>query len=147
MWLFAQEAGMTGMKVTGECHCGQITYEAEIDPAQVRICHCTDCQRLTGTAFRAGIPSLPGSFLLKRGQPKIYLKTAESGNQRAHAFCPNCGSPIYSTAPGPNPRSYGLRVGGLDQRAELSAPWRQIWCRSALPWSMDISGVDRSEKG
>ena len=47
------------MKVTGRCHCGQISFEAEIDPTQVRICHCTDCQTLTGTAFRTTV-LLPG---------------------------------------------------------------------------------------
>ena len=52
--------GGTAMKVTGRCHCGQISFEAEIDPAQVRICHCADCQTLTGTAFRTTVPSLPG---------------------------------------------------------------------------------------
>ncbi len=50
------------MKVTGRCHCGHITYEAEVDPATVRVCHCTDCQKLTGTVFRAAIASLPGTF-------------------------------------------------------------------------------------
>ena len=99
------------MKVTGRCHCGQISFEAEIDPAQVRICHCTDCQTLTGTAFRTNVSSLPGSFVLRGGTPKIYIKTAESGNKRAHAFCPECGTPIYSTAPGANPASYGLQGG------------------------------------
>jgi hypothetical protein len=133
------------MKVTGRCHCGQITFEAEIDPAQVRICHCTDCQTLTGTAFRTNVSSLPGTFVLRSGTPKIYIKTAESGNKRAHAFCPECGTPIYSTAPGADPASYGLRVGALDRRAELR-PAKQGWCRSALPWSMDITGVERFER-
>jgi hypothetical protein len=135
------------MKVTGSCHCGAIAYEAEVDPNSVRVCHCTDCQRLTGTVFRAGIPSLSGTFVLKRGTPKIYIKTAESGTRRAHAFCPECGTPIYSTSTGPEPRIYGLRVGGLDQRAEFGPPKRQIWCRSALSWSMNISDVERAERG
>ena len=134
------------MRVTGACHCGRISYEAEVDPATVRICHCTDCQRLTGTVYRAGIPSLPGTFALKSGRPKIYIKTAESGTQRAHAFCPECGTPIYSTAAEANPSVYGLRVGGLDQRSELAPPVRQIWCRSAIPWSMDITHVARAER-
>ena len=124
------------MKVTGRCHCGHITYEAEVDPATVRVCHCTDCQKLTGTAFRAAIASLPGTFVLKSGRPKLYIKTAES---------PDCGTPLYSVAPGPNPLSYGLRVGALDRRAELR-PARQGWCRSALPWSMDLTGVERFER-
>jgi hypothetical protein len=135
------------MKVTGSCHCGAIEYEAEVDPTTVRICHCTDCQKLTGTAFRAGISSLPGTFRLNRGDPKAYLKTAESGSQRLHAFCQDCGTPIYSTSPGPNPSVHGLRVGGLDQRAALASPARQIWCRSAIPWSMDLTAVERFDRG
>jgi hypothetical protein len=134
------------MKVTGRCHCAHITYEAEVDPATVRVCHCTDCQKLTGTAFRTNIASLPGTFRLKSGAPKIYIKTAESGNRRAHGFCPDCGTPIYSTAPEPNPSTYGLRVGGIDQRAQFAPPARQAWCRSALLWSMDLRSVERLER-
>src|SRR5215831_3377214 len=66
--------GEMAMKVSGRCHCGQISFEAEIDPAQVRICHCTDCQTLTGTAFRTNASSLPGTFVLKTGTPKTYIK-------------------------------------------------------------------------
>lgn len=135
------------MKITGSCHCGAIAYEAEVDPNTVRVCHCTDCQKLTGTAFRANIASLPGSFALTRGTPKTYVKTAESGTRRAHGFCAECGTPLYSTSIEPNPQSYGLRVGGIDQRAQFGPPARQIWCRSALPWSMDISGVAKAERG
>jgi hypothetical protein len=134
------------MKVTGRCHCGQISFEAEVDPDRVTVCHCTDCQTLTGTAFRTNVASLPGSFVLKSGTPKTYIKTAESGHKRAHGFCPDCGTPLYSTAAVANPPSYGLRVGTLDRGAELP-PVRQIWCRSALPWSMDISAVARTERG
>lgn len=130
------------MKIEGRCHCGQITYEAVVDPDTVSICHCTDCQTLTGSAFRANIPAPAKSFVLRTGQPKIYIKTAESGAKRAHAFCPDCGTPIYAAAISNTP-SYSLRVGGIKQRAELSRPKRQIWCRSALPWSMDLRGVEQ----
>ena len=134
------------MKVTGQCHCGKISYEAEVDPATVRVCHCTDCQKLTGTAFRTNIATLPGTYRLTSGAPKIYIKTAESGTKRAHAFCPDCGTPLYATSTDPNPASYGLRLGGLDQRAELPAPARQVWCRSALPWSMNIEAITQVER-
>jgi hypothetical protein len=133
------------MKVTGHCHCGKISFEAEVDPAEVRICHCTDCQRLTGTAFRSNVASLPGTFVLKSGTPKTYVKTAESGNKRVHAFCPDCGTPLYAAAPDPNPPTVGLRVGTLDQRAELR-PSHQAWVRSALPWSMDLTDIPRHER-
>ena len=44
------------MKIDGNCHCGEIAFSAEIDPDQVSICHCSDCQVLTGTAFRTTVP-------------------------------------------------------------------------------------------
>ena len=134
------------MKVTGRCHCGGISFEAEIDPAQVRICHCTDCQTLSGSAFRVNVGSLPGTFRLLSGTPKTYTKTtADSGNPRAHGFCPDCGTPLWATSTDANPSSYGLRVGTLDCRAELR-PSRQGWFRSALPWSQDLSGVARIDR-
>ena len=66
------------------------------------------------------------------GEPKIYIKTAESGFKRAHGFCGDCGTPIYACAP-TNLSVHGLRLGAIKQRAELHPPRWQIWFRSALP--------------
>ncbi len=80
------------------------------------------------------------------GQPTIYVKTAESGNRRAQAFCPKCGSPIYSTSPGEGPQDfYMVRVGILRQRDRL-VPRRQIWFRSARPWVTELAGLPREQK-
>ena len=134
------------MKVTGRCHCGKISFEAEIDPGQVRICHCTDCQTLSGSAFRVNVASLPGTFALKSGTPKSYVKTtADSGNPRSHGFCADCGTPLWATSTEPNPASYGLRVGTLDCRSDLR-PSRQGWYRSALPWTKDLPVATTSER-
>ena len=127
------------MRVEGRCHCGEIRYEADVDPDRVAICHCTDCQMLTGSAYRATVPASGKSFVLRSGQPKTYVKTAESGTQRTHAFCPNCGSPVYSAATS-DPQTYSLRVGCLRQRSAL-IPTKQQWCQSALAWAMDLSGI------
>jgi hypothetical protein len=132
------------MQIDGGCHCGYITYEAEVDPDKVSICHCTDCQILTGSAFRVTVQAPAAHFKLLGGQPKIYIKTAESGTQRAHGFCPECGTPIYATAV-TNPQVYGLRAGTVRQRATLR-PKRQSWCRSALDWSMNIESLPRNAK-
>ena len=134
------------MKVDGQCHCGFITYEAEVDPEKVAVCHCTDCQTLTGSAFRIFARSQEGGFRLLSGDPKIYVKTGESGSRRLHAFCPECGSPIYSTKEGDGPKVYSIRVGATRQRHEL-VPRQQIWCRSAQPWIDDIGSIPRNEKG
>jgi hypothetical protein len=135
------------MKIDGACHCGAISIEAEADPATTTICHCTDCQSATGSAFRVSIP-VPGTTFKMKGQPTIYLKTtAESGNPRAQAFCPTCGSPIYATTPGEGIQAvYMIRVGILRQRDQLE-PKRQIWFRSARPWTAELDAVPKVEKG
>ena len=128
------------MKVHGHCHCGNIAYEAEIDPARVSACHCSDCQMLTGSAFRVSVPAPAESFTLT-GTPKTYIKVADSGNRRIHAFCPECGAPIYSSAIS-DPPTYSLRVGCLDERADLP-PRKQIWCESSMAWAMDLRGIPK----
>jgi hypothetical protein len=70
------------MKIDGRCHCGIITFEAEVDPVTVAICHCTDCQTLSGTAFRTVVNTKEVAFRLLSGTPKVYVMTAESGNRR-----------------------------------------------------------------
>ena len=136
------------MKIHGSCHCGFITFEAEADPEKVSVCHCTDCQAATGSAFRTNVP-VPGAALkMLSGQPTAYVKTtAESGNPRVQAFCTKCGSPIYSTTPGEGVQaSYMVRVGILRERDQL-VPKRQNWFRSARPWITELASVPKNEKG
>ena len=128
------------MKVDGGCHCGLITFEAQIDPADVGVCHCTDCQSLSGTAFTTYVFAPRAGFRLLTGTPKIYYKTGSSGAKRAQGFCPECGSRIYASAAVAEPERYNLRLGTIRQRHELR-PQVQIWCRSALDWVMDLGSV------
>jgi hypothetical protein len=132
------------MKIHGICHCGAIAYEAEVDPARATICHCLDCQTLSGAAFRASVPAKVEDFRLLRGVPKTYVKTAESGNRRAQVFCGDCGSPLYS-ADAVGAKAYMLRIGVMAERASLS-PQRQIWCEAALPWTADLLDVPGAPK-
>lgn len=108
------------MKIDGGCHCGYIAYEAEADPAEARICHCTDCQTLSGSAFRTVFPTREGSFKLRSSELKIYVKTGESGTARPQSFCPNCGTPIYSATVGKDPKVYVLRLGTVRQRGQFT---------------------------
>jgi hypothetical protein len=133
------------MKIEGGCHCGYITYEAEVDPAKASICHCTDCQTLSGTAFRTAVPAPDSAFWILSGEPTVYVKVAESGAKRAQAFCPRCGSPIYATSVGEGPKVYNIRVGTVRQRDQL-VPKRQIWFRSHQRWLDDIADIGTVEK-
>ncbi len=122
------------MQVDGRCHCGQISFSAEIDPANVTLCHCTDCQVLSGSPYRA-IAFAPIESFVMQGTPKTYVKVAASGNRRAQAFCPNCATPLYSAAP-ENPTTVILRLGCVTQRRELR-PMKSVWRESALPWVVE----------
>jgi hypothetical protein len=144
LWLVAESCrsktcGGNEMKVHGRCHCGQITYSAEVDPEKVSLCHCADCQMLTGSAYRVNVPAAKENFVINGDTLASYIKTADSGNKRRHTFCSNCGTPVYSSAV-TAPQSFSLRVGCLDERTQLS-PRRQIWCDSAMPWSADLMAI------
>jgi hypothetical protein len=120
------------MRIYGACHCGAVRYAAEIDPGGVTICHCTDCQVLTGTAFRVSVTAAPSDLSIT-GDPKVYAKRADSGRVRNQYFCGDCGTPLFTNAAGDAPGPWGIRWGSIRQRARLS-PTAQIWRRSAAPW-------------
>jgi hypothetical protein len=118
---------------------------ADADPDTAGVCHCTDCQTLSGSAFRTTVRAQPGTFAILSGTPTLYIKTtAESGTKREHAFCPRCGTSIYATGIGPEPRTYSLRFGTLKDRRGL-VPKRQIWTRSRVGWLHELDVVPAAE--
>lgn len=133
------------MKVDGQCHCGAITFEAEVDPERVYVCHCTDCQSISGSPFRWATNVPKGDFRLLSGSPKTYVKWAESGDENHQVFCPDCASPIYSTSNRDDWKSLNVRVGPLRQRAELQ-PKLQLWHRSAQDWIGALGQVESTDK-
>ena len=131
------------MKIDGGCHCGFIGYEGEADPDKAGMCNCSDCQRLSGAPFRGFVPMASEAFRLS-GQPTIYVKTGESGNKREQAFCPRCGSSIYSTTPGPGPKVYNVRLGTVRQRDQI-VPKFQLWVRSQQRWVERIATIPKTQ--
>ncbi|CAN7587383.1 GFA family protein [Rhizobium sp. LjRoot254] len=133
------------MHIDGQCHCGHVRYEAEIDPDRVTICHCTDCQRLTGSPYRVTAITDGDKIKLTANPPKLYTKHGQNGRPRLQYFCPECGSPLFTTGEGEDATTTGIRLGSINQRRELT-PKRQIWCRSALPWIHDIADLPGTEQ-
>lgn len=133
------------MKVDGACHCGSIRYEAEVDLAKVVICHCTDCQTLSGSAFRTVVATIQDTFKLLSGALKVYVKTGESGSERELTFCPDCGTPIYSAPVGVNEKIVALRVGTIRQRDQL-IPSDQYWFRSSQKWLQQLPMIKKREQ-
>ena len=128
------------MKIDGRCHCGDVSFEAEADPETTTVCNCTDCQTISGAPLRAVIATCPGTFVLLSGKLTEYRKTADSGNVRVQAFCPQCGTAIHATSTGDEPKVYAVRLGALRQRNEL-VPRQQIFVRSQRPWVSDLNSI------
>jgi hypothetical protein len=133
------------MKIDGRCHCGYISYEPMIDPEKVVVCHCTDCQTLAGSAFRTNAFSGEGSFRILTGEPKIYVRTSDSGNQRTAAFCPERGTPIFGSSIGDQPKVYVVRIATARQRNEL-VPKSQRLGSSAQHWIGDLGSIPKVDK-
>lgn len=137
------------MQVHGSCHCGYVTYSSIAQPENTVICHCRDCQVMSGGPYRSIVPSSEADFALLSGELTVYRKTGDSGNPRELTFCNRCGSHIYATSKkqpaDAAPRSFGLRTGTLDEVAQF-VPKFQVWCDSRLPWVHDFDQLPGKPK-
>lgn len=128
--------------ITGGCHCGQVSYRAKVDDQTVMVCHCEDCQVLSGSVYRSIVKVEEANFHIT-GELTNYVKVAASGNRRVQAFCPQCGTHIYAaSADDDSPKVYNLRAGTSSQRKEL-VPMMEIWCDSAIAWNPPLQGTQK----
>ncbi|MBI1185867.1 MAG: aldehyde-activating protein [Alphaproteobacteria bacterium] len=116
----------------GGCACGALRYRMNAAPLFVHCCHCTDCQRQTGTAFvlNALIEASAVDTLL--GEPRAYAMPTESGLSHRVFRCAACGTAVWSEYGGRAQIRF-VRVGALDAPAALP-PDVHIYTRSKLPW-------------
>jgi hypothetical protein len=92
---------------TGGCQCGKIRYEITEAPQLVYTCHCTDCQRLTSSAFSLGIVVAETAFRLSGIEPRPLQRTADSGRTNTRWVCPECGSWVCSPQRWRGSRAWG----------------------------------------
>lgn len=115
----------------GGCLCGAVRYAFEGDPAAAMVCHCTHCQKQSGSAFST-IISVPEGALSVAGEPRTYHDAGESGKAVERIFCSECGSPLISkveVAPG----MAFIKAGTLDDASGFS-PAVHIWTKSKQCW-------------
>jgi hypothetical protein len=117
--------------IAGGCLCGNIRYSAKAEPIFVSVCHCTDCQKFTGSAF-ATVVGVPAPALKVTGTLKTFTKAGDSGKPIHRRFCPDCGAGIVEEADAA-PGIVMLTVGTLDDRSWVK-PASQIYCDSAQSW-------------
>ncbi|NND67763.1 MAG: GFA family protein [Halioglobus sp.] len=126
------------MQITGGCFCGELRYEADITDALIGVCHCRDCQILSGSAFRTSCAVSPGNFKVTKGKPSHFDKTGDSGKVRRMLFCGNCGTHLCSMPLEEEEDSFvSIRVASADQFSELR-PMAEIFCQSKVGWLPEI---------
>lgn len=118
--------------ITGGCLCGKIRYTVSQALSAIIACHCTNCQKASGTgaSHNAAVPTSAVTFT--SGTPKLFNDTAASGNILKRYFCADCGSPIYSQRE-KMPEMMVLKVGTLDNSSGMKLVMN-IWTKSARPW-------------
>ena len=113
------------MTWTGGCLCGDVRYKASEDPSWVGNCHCTQCQKFTGSAFQPGGRFSRDAFEWTKGRPTLY----KSSDRASRGFCGCCGSSLtWETSD-----ALYILVGSLD-RAEDVQPEDHVWTETWLPW-------------
>jgi hypothetical protein len=118
-------------RVEGGCLCGAVRYSAAAEPAFVGVCHCSDCQKFSGSAF-ATVIGMPAPAVTVTGTLKTFTKAGDSGQPIHRRFCPECGSAVMDEAEA-LPGIVMLYAGTLDDRSWVK-PRSQIYCDSAQPW-------------
>ena len=127
----------------GACLCGDVGYSLGEDPLTLYVCHCTDCQRQTGSSFALSMIVRREALQFVRGQPHEFSIEMPDGRVKRSHFCSRCSTRLF----GPSSVS-GLAVvepGTLDDTSWLR-PVAHIWTRSAQPWVAIPDGALRFEQ-
>ena len=120
-------------RFTGGCLCGAVRYEATGEPEVTLFCHCTQCQKETGSAFSAEI-ILPRTAVTIEGAMTEYDTVADSGNKATRKFCPICGCPILLEFERADYRdTVCISVGSLDDASSLQ-PQAHCFTATKQPW-------------
>jgi hypothetical protein len=131
--------------LTGHCLCGGVTYTVDAEPVWQGVCHCSNCQRQTASAFST-IVGVPSSALAVEGTTLASFKTPSEGYQSTteRHFCSMCGSPLFSTIES-MPDVTFLKAGTIDDLSWFE-PKAEIWTRSAQPWAPHFEGATQHER-
>ena len=118
----------TSFRLTGGCGCGAVRFEVTAPPVSAQYCHCTRCQRRTGTAASASARLESGSFQILAGEERLRAWKPEGGAEKW--FCGDCGSALFSRD---SEGAVGVRLGAFDEDPGIRPAARQFVAYAA-PW-------------
>ena len=131
---------MSELPLTGGCLCGAVRFEVTEPLVSSGYCHCTRCQRRTGTAASPGARIAPGSLRVLTGEEHIRAYEPEEGF--AKVFCTACGSSLWSRSQ-EDPDVISIRLGAFDGDPGIRPTYRQFVAYAA-PWEpIPDDGLER----
>lgn len=118
----------------GGCQCGHIRYRLKAKPEILYVCHCSDCQKQSASAFGMSLIMAAGQVDFLRGSERLrhWDTPGDDGNIKRCYFCPDCGTRIMHGSDDPA-QQVSIKAGSLDDTRDLR-PSAHIWLRSAQPW-------------
>lgn len=133
---------MTEIQRTASCSCGQLSAVCLGEPARVGACHCTECQRRTGSAF--GVAAYYGrTQVTLAGQAKRYVRSSDAGRRVECHFCPECGTTVAWDLE-LFPDLVAVAVGCFADQ-HFPAPQRAVWARHRHDWVVFPEGIAQHE--
>ncbi|MDH3701760.1 MAG: GFA family protein [Alphaproteobacteria bacterium] len=130
--------------LTGGCQCGAIRYEVTGAAKQLLACHCSDCQKQSGSAFGMTMVVDEADFRLVQGTVKKFTARTDAGRSKTGVFCPECGSRLYHELEA-RKGMVSIKAGTLDDTSGLN-PTVHLWTDSKQPWVTIPDGVKAFEK-
>lgn len=121
------------MAFKGRCLCGAVTYESSEEPVAFMLCHCRDCQYISGGEPAAVAVVAKPAFKLTKGEVKSFSVTGDTGSKVVRQFCAECGTPMFSALEA-NPQLWAIKAGTMEDPSRLK-PTAFLWMKSAQPWA------------
>jgi hypothetical protein len=118
---------------SGGCQCGAVRYEVTGPPVSVYACHCTECQKQSGSAFAMAAVIPQEHFRITQGTPHMFARKASMTKTLECWFCPACGTRLYHLPGGVDYPNRNVKPGTLDDTSWL-APTIHFWTRSKQDW-------------
>jgi hypothetical protein len=124
----------------GGCLCRAVRFSLSADPFVTAVCHCTHCQKQSGSVMSA-VLAIPEGAYAQTGETRAYADRGDSGGRVMREFCPACGSPILSRVEA-SPGVVYVKIGALDDPSSVT-PAVEVYVDHAAPWLAAVPGAQR----
>jgi hypothetical protein len=128
------------LPLTGGCLCGEVRFEVDQPLIGAEYCHCTRCQRRTGTA--ASVTALAASGSVRVTQGDDWIRAWDPGDGWPKLFCSNCGGALFCRNP-EDQDQLGVRLGAFDEDPGVRPAFRQFVAYAAAWEPIPEDGLPR----